>query len=173
MNDDATKIADDVSIEDKLQAAKEAMEGPERTAKRAEEEKARSTSEQKGKFEKELAALAKEKEQLEIAWVTFDDQRKAIRLDLNPLLEKEKQIEEAEAKLETEEVTAVVPQTKQAVEKKRWLIQDQRKEVEKTKWGLQEKLWQMEAEIDKNTKHYRELLTQEDKLQEELKKLNA
>ncbi len=173
MTNDLVINSDDASIEDKIQAAKEAMEGPERTAKRLEEEKTRTVSEQKNKFEHELATLNKEKEKLELAWVTNDDVRKAIRLDLNPLLEKEKQIEEAEAKLETEEAASSLPQNKQAVEKKRWLIQDQRKEVEKSKWTFQEKLWQVEAEIDKNTKRYRDLLTQEDKIQEELKKLNG
>ena|SRR3989344_3470878 len=165
--------SDETSIEEKIQAAREAMEGPERTAKRAQEEKTQVMSSQKSKLNQDLAELNKEKEKLEIAWVTYDDQRKAVRLDLNPLLEKEKQIEEAEAKLETEEATAALPQNKQVVEKKRWLIQDQRQEVEKVKWGLQEKLWQMEAEIEKNTKRYRELLIQEDELQVKLKSLNV
>ncbi|MEK7585214.1 MAG: hypothetical protein AAB455_01740 [Patescibacteria group bacterium] len=159
------------SLEAKRLEAKAAMEGPEWTAKREREEKVAQVTSERGQVEKSLSDLTRQKEALELEWVRLDDERKIMREKLAPVLERERQTEEAEAKLELEEAKATIPQDKQAVEKKRQVIQATRREVEQEKWVHQEKLWKVENVIETNTVKYRALLDQEDELKKRLNSL--
>ncbi|MBI2097815.1 MAG: hypothetical protein HYT46_02710 [Candidatus Vogelbacteria bacterium] len=160
-------------LEEKRRAAQLAMEGPEWTAKRERETLERQTATEKAKLEQALANLEKQKEALELDWIKLDDERKIIREKLAPILEREKQAEEAEAKLELDEAKAALVKDKQEVEKKRQTIQETRQAAEKEKWVLQEKIWQIESLIEANTVKYRARLDEEDEAKKQLAALHA
>lgn len=161
MDDDKSSSND---INKKLDQARLAMEGLERTEKRLEEERKQTTQKEQEEIKSKLAELDKNKEVLELDWVKLDDQRQLIKNALKPILEAEKQAEDAEATIELEEAKTTTPQEKTVIEKKRWEAQDKRRQAEKEKWDLQAKLWKIEETIQINTKKYRELLDTEDKL---------
>jgi len=160
-------------LEEKRLAARQAMEGPEWTAKRESAEKEKKVSETRDQLEKRLKDIGQKKEVLELEWVKADDRRKIINDQLAPILAREKQIEETETTLELEEVKAIAPQDKQTAEKKRQQTQTERQETEKEKWSYQEKLWQIESAIETNTTKYRTLLDEEDAAKKQLNELHA
>lgn len=160
-------------LEQKRRAARQAMEGPEWTAKREHEEKEKKVSETRGQVEKRLKEAAQKKETLELEWVKADDRRKIINDQLAPILAREKQIEETESGLELEEAKAVNPQDKQVAEKKRQQTQTERQETERAKWEWQEKLWQLDKVIEVNTTKYRALLDEEDTAKKQLNELHV
>ncbi len=151
--------------------ARRALEGKEWTNKREVEERAKTIQEQIAVAEKKLAELRQQKEKLELAWVDLDDRKKNIRLILNPLLDEEKKLEAEEVKLEAEEASIGVPESKHALEIKRWPIQEKRKEIEQKKWQEEEKIIAIDQIVESNTKAYRVLLAEEDKLMAESDKL--
>ncbi|MEK7586541.1 MAG: hypothetical protein AAB453_01580 [Patescibacteria group bacterium] len=161
------------SLDEKLAEAKLAMEGLEHTEKRLEEERTETASKEIAELEAKLAKLEKEKERYEIEWVKQDDKRQAINRALKPILEAEKLAEESEATLELEETKAGLPQQKMAVEKKRWEADDVRRQAEKEKWELQQNLWKFDSVIEANTKEYRAILEEEDKLKNRLQELKT
>lgn len=152
--------------------ARRALEGAEWTAKRETTEHTKTVQEQITAAEKELAETRAQKEKLELAWIDLDDQKKAVRAILNPLLDEEKKLETDEAKLETEEASTGVPESRHAVEIKRWPLQEKRKEIEQRKWEQEEKIIAIDKTVEANTKHYRELLESEDRLVATLEKLH-
>lgn len=151
--------------------ARRALEGAEWTTKRESEERAKTIQEKIATAEKKLAEVRGQKEKLELAWVDLDDQKKSVRLVLNPILDEEKKLEAEEAALETEEAASGVPESKHATEIKRWPIQEKRQAIEKQKWSQEEKIIALDQTIEANTKAYRLLLEEEDKLAAELDKL--
>lgn len=151
--------------------ARRALEGAEHTAKREAIEHAKSVVEQITALEKQVAEIRQQKEKLELAWVDLDDKKKAIHAVLTPILEEEKKLEAEELALETDEASIGVPESKHAVEVKRWPIQEKRKEVEQKKWAEEEKVVAIDKIVEENTKKYRGLLEEEDKLVAQLDKL--
>lgn len=149
------------------------MEGPEWTAKRERETRERQNAAEQSRLEQLLANLDKQKETLEIEWVRLDDQRKIVREKLAPILERERQAEEAEAKLELDEAKTALVKDKQEVERKRQIIQETRQAAEKEKWVLQEKIWQIESAIEANTVKYRARLDEEDEAKKQAAALHV
>ena len=158
-------------LAEKIAAAQAALTGPERLQKKEQAEKIKGLNQEKAELENRQTQIQKEKEALEISWINFDDRRKNTRATLAPLLEQEKQVEDEEAKLELEEAKTVVPQERQALEKKRSLVQNRRQEIERQKWELEEAVWKVEAAIEANTKKYRGLLDEEDKIMARLQEM--
>src|SRR3989344_2142658 len=156
------------ALETKRLEARTAMEEPEWTAKREHETRERQTTTEKTKLKQLLASLDKQKETLELEWIRLDDQRKIIREQLAPILEREQQAGEAEAKLELDEPKTAPPKDKREIERKRQTIQETRQAAEKDKWALQEQVWQIESVIEANTVKYRALLDQEDEAKKQL-----
>ncbi|MEK7610295.1 MAG: hypothetical protein AAB468_00890 [Patescibacteria group bacterium] len=152
------------NLADKIAAAQAALTGPERLQKKEQAEKIKGLNQEKSELENRQAQIQKEKEAVEISWINFDDRRKNTRATLAPILEQEKQVEDEEAKLELEEAKTVVPQDRQALEKKRSLVQNRRQEIERQKWEMEETVWKIETAIEDNTKRYRALLDEEDKI---------
>ena len=162
------------TLEKKLSEAKMAMEGLEHTEKRLEEERTQVAGKEIEELEGKLTKLEKNKEHYELEWVKQDDKRQIIKNALKPILEAEKLAEDAEATLELEEAKATNnPEQKMEVEKKRWEADDARRKAEKEKWDLQQNLWKIERLIETNTKEYREILAEEDKLKSRLQELKA
>ncbi len=160
---EATKTANaGPDINQKIEAARVAMEGPERSAKRQQEEKEAEVKQALALLDAEKQKTDKQKETLEIAWVGLDEKRGAIKKELQPILDQEKQVEDEEGQLELEEEKAAAPDQKKLVEKKRWDVQDKRKALEQQKWALQDKLIELEKQIGDNTKRYQTLLDEED-----------
>lgn len=160
-------------LEQKRLAARQAMEGPDWTAKREREEGDKKNAAAAEQLKKSLAEIDQQKTALELEWVKLDDQRKVIRAQLAPVLEREKQAEAMETGLELEEAKTVLAQDKQVIEKKRQTAQAARQEAEKDKWGYQEKLWQLERVIETNTVKYRALLDREDEAKKQLTELHV
>lgn len=161
----------DMSIEDKLEAAREAMEGPEHTAKREMEEKKAAAEAKIAELDKKVAALNTQKEKYELAWVELDTQRNEIKGKLQPILEAETQTEAEEEKAELEEKSSMVMAEKEQIEKRRQEIQAKRKDLEQQKWQWQDKLAVLEEKIAKNTKEYQGLIEQEDVIKQEIDSL--
>lgn len=162
-------MAEDLS--QKRAEAQAALAGSEWTAKHEREAKAKTLKEENNTLTKKLAEISKEKETLELEWIALDNQRRAIRTVLNPLLDEEKKIETEEAALEAEEAKIGLAADKQVVEKNRWITQDKRKEVEEKKWTEEEKLAKIEATIQANTTKYRAILDDEEKTDKRLEQL--
>jgi len=135
--------------------------------KRAEARLAMSGDE-KTRFEDALTTMAKRKEALELEWIKLDDERKQLSEQLEIILDREKQAEEAEAKLEVEEAKLGMTKDKQEIEKKRWVIQDNRRDAEHEKWPIQEKLWGIEKLIQDHTLEYRKILATEEETKSKL-----
>lgn len=165
-------IAPEPSLEEKLQAAKLAMEGPEYTAKREAREREEIVKSQHDKIEARLKEISKQKELLESQWIELDDKRNVIKQALSPLLEEETKAEQAESALEESEKASVVSSDRQKIEQSRYEIQATRRKIEEGKWGLENEITTIEAAIEKNTAEYRVLLDEEDKLHTELTNLS-
>lgn len=151
--------------------AQAAMAGAERTAKHELEAKRKTLEAENASLLGKLADSGKVKEQLELDWIELDNQRRAIRAILNPLLDLEKKVEAEETALEAEEAKIGLPTDKQVVEKKRGAKQDERREVEAKKWAEEEKLTKLEATIQINTTRYRALLDDEEKIEQRLEQI--
>ncbi len=110
---------------------------------------------------------------MELTWIELDGGRKIIRKNLEPLLGEEKRLEAEEAALEAEEEKIGLAKDKQVVEKKRGLVQQKRQDIEQKKWSEEDKLGNLDQTIETNTKAYRALLDEEEKLQARLAELRA
>ncbi|MEK7650776.1 MAG: hypothetical protein AAB364_02840 [Patescibacteria group bacterium] len=152
----------------KRSEAQAALAGQEWTEKHERENKTKTLKTESDGLVQKLAGISKEKEALEFDWIELDNQRRAIRTILNPLLDEEKKIEAEENNLESEEAKIGLANDKQVVEKKRWATQDKRKEIEQKKWNEEEKLAKIEATIQTNTTKYRTLLDEEEKIEKRL-----
>lgn len=150
----------------KRSEAQAALAGQEWTEKHERENKTKALKAEGDSLTQKLAGISKEKEALEFDWIELDNQRRAIRTVLNPLLDEEKKIEAEENNLEAEEAKIGLANDKQVVEKKRWATQDKRKEIEQKKWNEEEKLAKIEATIQANTTKYRNLLDEEEKIEQ-------
>lgn len=159
------------SLEEKLRAAKLAMEGPQYTAKREARERDEVVKAKHEQIEARLAEIAKEKEKLEIQWIELDEQRAAIKQALAPLLEEEQKTEEAEAALEEQERSAVTTPERQQIEQRRYETQTTRRKIEEGKWGLENEIGKFDAQIEENTSKYRVFLDEEEQLHTELSSL--
>lgn len=159
------------NLDDKRAEAQAALAGAEWTAKHEKELKVKSLEGEEAEIEAKLAANNKSKETFELSWIELDNQRRAIRTVLNPLLDEEKKIETQEVDLEAEEAKIGLAADKHKVEEKRWAVQAKRQEIEKQKWAEEEKLAKIEATIQDNTTKYRALLDEEEKLTQRLEQL--
>lgn len=149
---------------DKIEIARMAMEGPERTAKRKEEEHEEVVKGEIAVIDKRLAEILKEKEKLELAWVDLDDKRSAIKQTLDPIKEKEKAAEAEEAALEEEEARQPFPKEKRLAEEKRWPVQEKRHQIETEKWQVEQKMMTVEEKVAENTNAYQKFLDEEEEL---------
>ncbi len=159
------------SFKDRLAKARLSMEGPERTAKREEEETERRVKTETGELEKELALIGHQKEKLEINWVVLDTKQGEMKTLLTPLKKEEEVIELEEDRLEGEEHTTSDVAKRQDIEKKRWVVQDKRQDLEKRKWEIENKVLAIEADLKKNTADYQQLLDQEEEINKKIKSL--
>lgn len=159
------------NLDEKRAEAQAALAGAEWTAKHEKAEKAKGLEGEEAEIQAQLAANAKSRETLELNWIELDNQRRAIRTVLNPLLDEEKKIETEEVDLEAEEAKIGLAADKHAVEEKRWAVQEKRQQVEKQKWAEEEKLAKIETTIQDNTTKYRALLDEEEKLNQRLEQL--
>lgn len=165
------KVAEEPSLEEKLRAAKLAMEGPQYTAKREAREHDEIVKAKHEQIENRLAEIAKEKEVLETQWIELDEQRAAIKQALAPLLEEEQKTEEAEATLEEQERSAVTTPERQQIEQHRYEAQTTRRKIEEGKWSLENEIGKFDKQIEENTSKYRVFLDEEEKLHSELSTL--
>lgn len=168
-----TTVETPAAAEDRRRAAMLAMEGPERTARREEQEKTRQAREQKHEFEERLNQIAKQKEKLELGWIDLDEQRKKLKATLAPILEQEKQVQAEEVAAEEEEEKTGLPKEKHLVEEKRWVIQQKRKQIEDEKWKTEEKVVKLEEAIEANTNEYRSILDEEEKIHIKIDEINT
>lgn len=151
--------------------AQAALAGSEWTAKHERETKAKTLKGENELLAQKLTDIGKQKETLELEWIELDNQRRAIRAVLNPLLDEEKKIEAEETTLEAEEAKIGLAADKQVVEKKRWAVQDRRKETEQKRWTEEGRLAKIEAVIQTNTTKYRALLDDEEQAEKRLEQL--
>lgn len=166
-------MATEQELTEKRQVARAALEGPDWTAKREREAKEQTAADERSRLEKQLVEIAQAKEKLELDWVRLDDRRQVLKGELTPILEREKQIEETEAKLEIDEAKTNAGKDQLEIEKKRQTIQETRRQTEKDKWVWQEKIWQIDGVIETNTTRYRALLDQEDAAKKRLRELHG
>ncbi|MEK7478003.1 MAG: hypothetical protein AAB645_01380 [Patescibacteria group bacterium] len=170
---EVAKVETVPTLEEKLEAAKVAMEGPERSAKRIHEEKESRVKGEEVQLNTQKAKLDKQKETLELGWIDLDEKRNSVKKDLQPVLDQETKIEEEAKAIEAEEERAALPDQKQLVEKRRWDNEDKRRALEKQKWGWQDKLEKIEKLVEENTKQYQEILDQEEKINAQLSQLET
>ncbi len=156
------------TLEEKLQAAKLAMEGPQYTAKREARERDAVVKAKHEQIDARLAEIAQGKEKLETEWIELDEKRAVIKQALAPLLEEEKKSEDAEAALEEQERASVVTPERQQIEQRRYETELTRRKIEEGKWGLENEITQLEKQIEANTTQYRTLLDEEENLHAEL-----
>lgn len=161
------------SLEERKDEAAAAMAGPELIAKHELETKRRALKAEQATIKARLEEIAKQKERLELKWISLDDTRAQIKTALAPLLEKENQIEATEQELELKENQIPTPKERREVEEKIWQAEDSRRAVEKEKWVVEEKLIQTEDAINEETKDYRALLDEEDTLWRRLEEIET
>ena len=166
-----TAPAPENKLVEKLNKARLAMEGPERTLKRRQYETEEKVETEKDRLESELAVIEKDKERLEINWVVLDNKQSSFKKLLAPIKEEEERTELEEDKLEGEEAITSQVLDRQKIEKARWVIQDKRKELEKKKWELENRILDTDKELEKNTVLYQELLDREEKIRTKLESL--
>jgi len=160
-------------VDEKIERAKLAMEGPERTAKREEREHSTDVKNQLTILEKKLAVIAEEKETLEINWIKLDENRTGLRNMINPIVERETKLEADESQLEEQEKNTVNEKDRVTLEQKRWALQELRHKAEEEKWVYENRLFKIEDQIKDNTTRYQKFLDEEEKLfadKEELEK---
>ncbi|OHA60147.1 MAG: hypothetical protein A2589_00510 [Candidatus Vogelbacteria bacterium RIFOXYD1_FULL_46_19] len=170
-NEPAANPIEPENFKDKLEAARLAMEGPERTVKREEEETEKKVRDENSKLEKQLSFIGKQKEKLEINWVVLSGKQSELETLLTPIKQEEEKIELEEDVLEGEEHTTSDVTERQQFEKKRWAVQDKRKDLEKRKWELENKVLVIEADLKKNTDAYQKLLDEEDVINKQIENL--
>ncbi len=152
------------TIVEKREEAAVAMQGPELAAKHETENHARSLKAERATIKARLEEIAKIKEQYELAWVKLDEQRAMIKTELTPLTTKEQEAESKEDKLEADEDSQALAKERRVVEEERWQAQTERHQIEQGKWQVEEKLMSAEDKIEQETKAYRAILDEEDKL---------
>ncbi len=149
---------------DKRELARLAMEGPEHTAKRKEEEHKTVAKKELTEIDERLTKIATEKSALELAWIDLDDKRTKVKTILDPIKDKEKSAETEEAALEESEAREPFPKEREATEGKRWEVQQKRHQIETEKWEVEQKLLALEDQVADNTSRYQKLLDEEDEL---------
>lgn len=162
-----------MEITERVTAARAAMAGPERLAREAEALNRQTARRELEEIKNRLNKISKEKEALELNWIHADDKRRALALKLTPLLDEEKKWEEEESKIELAEAKSGLPAEKQKFESDRWLVQEKRRAAEEKKWAVQKDLAQVETLIEGDTKKYRDLLDEEDRLKKKEEELSA
>lgn len=166
-----TTDSKEMTIEEKLEAARLAMEGPVRSAERQQREREEMAKSESAKLEAEKEKIEKEKEKLELGWIDLDTTRTSFKKDLEPIMAEETKIEEEEKGVENEEELAALLEQKQAAEKKRQALEDKRKDIEQRKWLIQDKIAKVEKLINENTQKYQPLLDQEEAINDKMDKL--
>jgi hypothetical protein len=156
--------ADKKTDEEKLERAKLAMEGPERTAIREEREHSLEVKTKLEIIDAKLSEIAKQKEVLELNWIKFDESRNGLRNMINPIVERETTLEADETQLEEQEKNTVNEHDRITLEQKRWGIQEQRHKAEEEKWIYENRLFKIEDQIKTNTASYQKLLDEEEAL---------
>ncbi|MDO8183907.1 MAG: hypothetical protein Q7T49_02895 [bacterium] len=152
------------TMEEKREEAATAMMGPELTAKHESENHTRSLKAERATIKTRLAEIAKIKEQYELAWIKLDTNRAQIKTELAPITTKEQAAESEEDKLEASEDVQALPKERRVVEEQRWQAQTARHQIEVAKWQVEEQLMSAEDKIEHETKAYRAILDEEDKL---------
>lgn len=165
-------VPSEAEVDEKIRLAKLAMEGPERTARREQHEKESTVKTRQAEIKIEQDKLAKQKEELELAWIQLDANRTAVKNLINPILEKESQQEQTETSLEEQEKATITARDKEVIEKKRQAAELARQAIEKEKWIYQDRLFKIEDQIKDNTNAYQKLLDTEEKFRQELEKLS-
>ena len=166
MDDHPKKTTDAAAddLDDKLKEARLAMEGTEHAAKREAREKTEAVHSERESIKERLAGISKEKEELELAWITLDEKRASVRQTLMPLIEEEKKIEAQEAALEEKERINVVAEERQRIEKERYETQKKRRAVEEKKWEIENSFTKEEGGLEATAKAYQKLLDEEESL---------
>jgi hypothetical protein len=152
------------TMEEKREEAAVAMQGPELAAKHEAEGHLRALKAERATIKTRLEEIAKIKEQYELAWVKLDEARVKIKTELEPITTKEQTAELNEDKLEASEDTQALPKERRVVEEERWAAQTERHQIEQSKWAVEERLMSAEEQIEQETKAYRNILDEEDKL---------
>lgn len=168
----APPVPSEAEVDEKIRLAKLAMEGPERTARREQHEKESTVKTRQAEIKIEQDKLAKQKEELELAWIQLDANRTAVKNLINPILEKETAQEQVETTLEEQEKATITARDKEVIEKKRQATEIARQAIEKEKWIYQDRLFKIEDQIKDNTNAYQKLLDAEEKFRQEMDKLN-
>ncbi|MFA6416221.1 MAG: hypothetical protein WCW56_01905 [Candidatus Paceibacterota bacterium] len=148
-------------IANKLERAKLAMEGPERTAVREEREHDFDVKNKLATIDAKLAEIAKQKEALEITWIKLDENRTGLRKMIDPIVERETKLEVDESQLEEQEKNTVGEKERMVIEQKRWAIQEDRHKAEEEKWVYDSRLFKVEDQIKDNTSAYQKILDEE------------
>lgn len=156
------------TLEEKLATAKQALAGPELSAKMEHEAKIRALKAERATINTKLENLAQQKEKYELDWVRLDEKKNQIKAALKPLTDKEAELEAKENQLEDKESQMPLPAERQKVEAERWQVASERHQTEEAKWQVENKLLEADKKIDVDTKEYRALLTEEDQLRERL-----
>lgn len=165
------EVVAELTLDEKLEAARRAMEGPNRTADRLSDEKEKEIKNLLDEVQGEMEKVSKEKEVFELAWVDLNEKRKTMKAEVDPIIKEEKKLEGEEIILEGNEARSALPQTKHEVEEKRWGVQQQRRQKEEAKWTIEQRIIALDAEIKTNTENYQKLLDTEEKLRERLETL--
>jgi len=160
-----------MTIQEKLEAARVAMEGPDRSAERIKRQTEAKVEEETAELSEEKAELDKKKEKLEIAWIDLDSKRGVFKKELDPILAEEEKIENEDKSAQTEEEATALPAQKQVAEKKRQEKDTARKAIEEKKWVIQDKIAKLEVQIEENTKQYQTLLDDEEKILQKIDEL--
>lgn len=168
----APPVPSEAEVDEKIRLAKLAMEGPERTTRREQHEKESTVKTRQAEIKIEQDKLAKQKEELELAWIQLDANRTAVKNLINPILEKETAQEQAETTLEEQEKATITARDKEVIEKKRQATEIARQAIEKEKWIYQDRLFKIEDQIKDNTNAYQKLLDAEEKFRQEIDKLS-
>lgn len=160
------------SREEKLRRAKIAMEGLDRTIRREATEKEEEASVEKQQLNKLLLSLDHEKELMELTWVNLDDKRASLKKILDPILNREDQLESEETSIESQEEVTLIPLARRELEQKRWQVQEARKKTEEEKWLIEEKIQKIDDQVEDIKQKYQKLLAQEEELRQKIQSID-
>ncbi|PIR45419.1 MAG: hypothetical protein COV09_01495 [Candidatus Vogelbacteria bacterium CG10_big_fil_rev_8_21_14_0_10_50_13] len=161
------------TLEEKREEAKRELAGPELAAKMEHEAKVRALKAERATINSKLEEIAKQKEKHELDWIRLDEKRKQIKDNLKPITDKEAELETKEDQLEENEDQMPLPAERQKIEGERWQVASERHQAEEEKWQVENKLMDTDKKIDVDTKEYRAILNEEDKLGERLDQIET
>ncbi len=92
---------------------------------------------------------------------------KKVQLLLEPIIKKEKAIEEKKQKITEKEKKAKSPESQKSLEEKRWQIERKRRQVETERWKIEITLEKIDKVLKENDGHYQEILSQEQLLKKQ------